>query len=947
MKLLKFVLLLAAVLRSSPAVAGVAAELKHFIAAPPGIRAYENFGRAVAANGAYAVAGGVRGIVEVFDSNTGTLLHVLYGPPHPTAGTSGFGCTVGVVGSILVVGALVDYNGAESAGSVYVFDLAGPSPAVPVHVFRNPDPAAGDSFGSSVAIWGDHIVVGAWGDDTGADRAGSAYVYNLRGIDPTVPVAVLRNPTPGASDEFGQYVAISDSRVVVGAPYDDDQSANAGAVYVYDIAGLNNPLPVMVLYNPEPTAFDYFGSALAVSGSRLVVGARGDDFAASSAGSAYVYDLTRTNPTQPVARLRNPDPEAVDEFGGAVTVAGSLVAIGANKDNTGAVDAGSAYVFNLAAPNPSVPFVTLRNPQPAAGDSTGDYYGASVALHGSRLWVAATGEDGETTNTGIVYGYDLAGAIPAVPVITAAGHPTASTEDHFGQVLALAGPRLVVGVPGDNTGASKTGSVYIYNVASGLPGVPTAVLRNPEPAVEDEFGNAVAVSGSRVVVAAHKDDAGRIINNPGSANGGSVYVFDLDSATPTLPALSIHNPQPAGLDSVQGDSFGEAIALSGSLLVVGAPYDDSAADNAGGAYVYNLDSANPSVPLLTLPNPTPQTSEFFGWSVAISGHHIAVAEDWDDTGARDTGSVYLFDLTSPSPQIPVLTINNPDPAVFDIFGFKIVLDGSRLVVGCIRDDEGAVDAGSVYVYQLDSASPSVPVLKLHHPAPAVEEAFGYALVLSGDRLVVGAARSDAGEVDAGSAYVYDLAGPSPTVPVATLTSPSPAELDYFGTAVAIDGSTVVVGAPNDDATNTDQGAVCIFELTTTPADADGDGLRDAWEIAQFGAATGHSALDDFDADGYNELLELAFGQNPTISSPGGLPPVTSEGGYLTMTLVKQPGVTYEVQSAGTLQPALPNSFSAASTTVLVHDATTLKVRDNYLIGTGLRRFLRVKVTAAP
>jgi hypothetical protein len=62
---------------------------------------------------------------------------------------------------------------------------------------------------------------------------------------------------------------------------------------------------------------------------------------------------------------------------------------------------------------------------------------------------------------------------------------------------------------------------------------------------------------------------------------------------------------------------------------------------------------------------------------------------------------------------------------------------------------------------------------------------------------------------------------------------------------------------------------------------------------------------------------------------------------------KQPGVTYEVQSAGTLLPALPDSFSAASTTVLINDATTLKVRDNVHIGTPPTRFMRAKVTAAP
>ena len=130
-------------------------------------------------------------------------------------------------------------------------------------------------------------------------------------------------------------------------------------------------------------------------------------------------------------------------------------------------------------------------------------------------------------------------------------------------------------------------------------------------------------------------------------------------------------------------------------------------------------------------------------------------------------------------------------------------------------------------------------------------------------------------------------------------------------------------------------------------DADSDGLLDSWERIYWPFTAGHSAHDDFDHDGYNELLELALGLNPTAANPGGLPPVVNEGGYLMMSLTKQPGVTYEVQSAGTLLPGMPDSFSAASTTMLINDATTLKVRDNFLIGAGPRRFLRLKVTAAP
>jgi uncharacterized delta-60 repeat protein len=105
--------------------------------------------------------------------------------------------------------------------------------------------------------------------------------------------------------------------------------------------------------------------------------------------------------------------------------------------------------------------------------------------------------------------------------------------------------------------------------------------------------------------------------------------------------------------------------------------------------------------------------------------------------------------------------------------------------------------------------------------------------------------------------------------------------------------------------------------------------------------------DDADHDGYSDLMELALGLNPSVPDPGGLPPVTVENGYLTMTLTKRPGFTYEVQSASTLLPSLPGSFSPATTTILNDTPTTLKVRDNTQLTTQPRRYLRLKVTAAP
>ena len=166
-------------------------------------------------------------------------------------------------------------------------------------------------------------------------------------------------------------------------------------------------------------------------------------------------------------------------------------------------------------------------------------------------------------------------------------------------------------------------------------------------------------------------------------------------------------------------------------------------------------------------------------------------------------------------------------------------------------------------------------------------------------------------------------------------------------ALAVHGAGLYAGGSFTTAGGKVSAYVARANLAGGVTDADGDGLLDSWELLYWPSTTGHAPLDGDDKDGYEELLELAFGLNPTMSNPGNLPPVTDEGGYLTMTITKQPGVTYEVQTAGTLLSGQPDSFSAASTTVLINNAITLKVRDNFPTSSSARRFIRAQVTAAP
>ena len=406
---------------------------------------------------------------------------------------------------------------------------------------------AGAQLGFSAATDGDLTVVGAPLDDLLGTDSGVVKVFES---STGALLYVIPNPSPAAGAKFGSSVSISGTRVVVGAPYDDTGATWAGIAYVYDLSSGTPTVPVATLNNPSVASVDLFGISVSISGTRVVVGTHSDSTPVLDGGSAYVYDLSSGTPTVPVATLNNPEPDWSDLFGHSVSISGTRVVVGAPKDDTGATDAGSAYVYDLSSGTPTVPVATLNNPEPATGDA-------------------------------------------------------------FGSSVSISGTRVVVGAPSDDTGAPDAGAAYVYDLSSGTPTVPVATLNDPSPAQFDNFGNSVSISGTRVVVGAPFRYPG---HQAGASDVGTAYVYDLSSGTPTVPVATLNNPSPAA-----ADTFGYSVSISGTRVVVGARYDDTGAFDAGSAYVYDLSSGTPTVPVATLNNPGPSSGDQFGNSVSISG----------------------------------------------------------------------------------------------------------------------------------------------------------------------------------------------------------------------------------------------------------------------------------------------------------------------------------------
>jgi len=314
-------------------------------------------------------------------------------------------------------------------------------------------------FGTSVTVAGNRLVVGSDGTDITAVDAGKVNVYDWNGVA-YVEVAQLTASDAQAYDYFGASVAIYDTRLVVGAHFENTAGVAAGKVYIYDWNGTAY-VEVAQLTASDADANDQFGGAVAISGNRLVVGAYGKDTAAPNAGKVYIYEWNPTTSTYvEVAQLTASDADANDQFGVSVTISrdSNRLVVGARGVGTTAVDAGKVYIYDWNC----VASVYDEVAQLTASDAEAyDQFGRSTALSGTRLVVGAHFENTAGPDAGKVYVYDWSGsAYVEVAQLTASD---AEATVLFGGAVAVDGERLLVAAFARNPSLTEAGNVYIYD----------------------------------------------------------------------------------------------------------------------------------------------------------------------------------------------------------------------------------------------------------------------------------------------------------------------------------------------------------------------------------------------------------------------------------------------------------------------------------------------------
>ncbi|MFQ5424381.1 MAG: thrombospondin type 3 repeat-containing protein [Phycisphaerae bacterium] len=373
----------------------------------------------------------------------------------------------------------------------------------------------------------------------------------------------------------------------------------------------------------------------------------------------------------------------------------------------------------------------------AADAAAGDEFGECVALSGDTVVVGSPRDDDAGSDSGSAYVFFRRGtSISQQAKLTDSG---AAAGDRFGEAVAVDADTVVVGVRRDDDDGDSSGSACVF-VRSGTNWTQQARLTAADAAAGDEFGRSIAVEGDIAVVGARRDD------DAAGADQGAAYIFTR-SGTVWSQAAKL-----TAADAAAGDQFGESVAISGDTVVVGARFDGDAGAKSGSAYVFVRNGAT-WTQQAKLTASDAASMDFFGESVALSSDTIVVGASGNDDGGSNSGSAYVF-VRNGAVWTQQAKLLPADATANDQFGRSVAIDGGTVLIGARFDDDGAVNSGSAYVFT-HSGTTWTQATEFKAGDAAANDLFGESVAIKGDSLVVGAFHDDDAGASSGSAYLFE------------------------------------------------------------------------------------------------------------------------------------------------------------------------------------------------
>jgi hypothetical protein len=657
-------------------------------------------------------------------------------------------------------------------------------------------------FGTSVAMSGNTIVVGAPQATVGVNQdQGAVYVFVKSGPNWTnmTQVAKLTSSDGQAGDDFGGRVAISGNTIVIGA-YSAAVGvvADEGAAYVFTepASGWTDMTQTAKLNAPfVAPAGANFGISIAISGNTIAVG----DF---GFGMAFVYVKPAsgwTNTSQAAELTASDDAGVNGGFGNSVSISGNTIAVGAadlgaspSNEKQGAV-----YVFN--EPPTGWANMTQSATLTASNGAPGDDFGVAVVISGNTIVARDATSTATYLFTEQAHGWanetQTAMLTPSDGLASVNGGGVPLAVAISGNTVVEAGQFQPAG-----GGSAVAGAAYVFTEpVSGWTNMSqTAKLTASGGAGYSGFGP-LAISGGMVVasVGFNNDDPSSVLGYAAPASGWS-------NMTQTAAFTAARTAS----DGAPADRFGQSIAISSNMLVVGAPGITVGSNvSQGAAYVFEGSGSN-WIEIATLTASDGGSGGGFGGAVAIDGNTIVVSGNyrtnnlvyWGDSEAE---AAYVFvEPASGWTNMTQAAMLTPSGGLWDAeYGISVAVSGNTVVVGAgpptvngpmsgVAQPTGSNEVTGAYVYT-EAASGWTNMTQTAKLTPANSFAysdFATSVAISGNTIVIG------GD---GAAHVFTrpLSGWANMSQGLLLTPSDGAPRENFGKSVAISGNTIVVGAP--------------------------------------------------------------------------------------------------------------------------------------------------------
>jgi hypothetical protein len=520
-----------------------------------------------------------------------------------------------------------------------------------------------DEFGWSVAISGNTVAVSAPNEYSSAKGingdqlndlaafAGAVYIFTYNGVTWSQQAYIKASNTQ-SGDVFGTSLAISGDTLVVGAFHEDGLAIgvngnqnndlasddDTGAAYVFTRTGTT--WSQQAYLKASNTGYhDYFGTAVAISGDTIVVGAPGEssnggsqaDNSLSSAGAAYIFTRSGSVWSQQLY-MKASNPDTLDNFGAAVAIDGDTVAVGAfgedgnapgidgNQFNNSSANAGAVYVFTRSGTDwNQQAYVKASNPGGYVNNNnSGDYFGWSVAILDDTLAVGAPFEDSNAIgingnqldnsaiNSGAAYVFTRSGGIWSQQAYIKSSNPDGAIinvnnqvldkGDQFGMPVVFSNNMLVVGAEGEDSNATgvngdqadnsaqDSGASYAFT-RGGSTWVQQAYLKTSNAGTGDSScvppNTLLAIQGDTLLIGACAEGSNATgVNGDQSDNSitsaGAMYIFHISQRVNAILRASANAAINASVTSVDFNvSFSEAMT--------GVDVADFVLDTSGGA----------------------------------------------------------------------------------------------------------------------------------------------------------------------------------------------------------------------------------------------------------------------------------------------------------------------------------------------------------------------------